>query len=82
MTFSELIERARAYLQAITHITNQITIFVPSVSEHTYKVADLKYHRNTNGATTTLNIEYVRTSLIVAANAVYRSIGLLCLAAI
>jgi hypothetical protein len=28
MTFSELIERARAYLQAISHITNQIAVFV------------------------------------------------------
>lgn len=28
MTFSELIERARAYLQAISRITNQIAVFV------------------------------------------------------
>lgn len=38
-------------------------------------MAELMYRRNTSGVTTTLNIECVRPSLIVAANAVYRSIG-------
>lgn len=86
MPFSELIERSRAYLQAISRITNQIAVFVfpPFQKEHIHKVADLNYpsYRNASGAAAILNIERVRTSRIVAANAVHRSIGSLCLAAI
>lgn len=53
----------------------RLRFFILPQFENILTVAELMYRRNTSGATTTLNIECVRTSLIVAANAVHRSIG-------
>lgn len=85
MPFSELIGRSRAYLQAISRITNQIAVFdFPLLQNIIHKVADLNYpsHRSASRAAAMLDVERVRTSRIVAANAAHRSIGSLCSAAI
>lgn len=58
-----------------SHRQSDCVFFVLPQFQNILTVAELMYRRNTSGATTTLNIECVRTSLIVAANAVHRSIG-------